>query len=350
VATRDGGPEDIVRNCENGILVDPTRSENIATAVKKIIADARLWETYSKNGVLNVRRHYTWETHAATYAGRISELTAKTVDAGMDTAVATDAIGRRLLSLRSFLITDIDNTLIGEDNSRLGELVAFIEENRECLGFGVATGRTVDSARDVLKRFSVPAPDLIISSVGAEIYYGPAKHFGQGWATHIQHQWDREKIVDLLKGFSWLKYQEADTQRPFKVSYYMTPGKDRLATVHNRLRTHKCRYSLIYSHDKYLDILPYRASKGKAVRYLSYKWVIPLRQFLVSGDSGNDAEMLRGEPLGVVVGNHSAELEGLKGARNVFFAKDPCAGAILEGIDHYRFTRRVKRECREHSK
>lgn len=350
VATSDGGPEDIVRNCENGILVDPTRPGNIATAVKKIIADSQLWEKYSKNGVINVRRHYTWESHAATYVERIGAMAGKGTGDGMGTAVATDAIGRRLLKLRSLFVTDIDNTLIGEDNAELDRLVAFIEENRDCMGFGVATGRTVDTARDVLKRFDIPTPDLIISSVGAEIYYGPSHQFGQGWATHIGHKWDRKKVVELLSGFSWLQYQAEDTQRPYKISYYMDPGKDHLATIHNRLLANKCRYNLIYSHDKYLDILPFRASKGKAIRYLSYKWIIPLRQFLVSGDSGNDEEMLRGEPLGVVVGNHSAELDTLKGARNVFFAKAFCAGGILEGIAHYRFIDRVKGERHGDSK
>jgi len=47
------------------------------------------------------------------------------------------------------------------------------------------------------------------------------------------------------------------------------------------------------------DILSYRASKGKAIRYLSHKWEIPLKNFLVCGNSGNDEEMLRGEPINI---------------------------------------------------
>ncbi|MGB9440450.1 MAG: HAD family hydrolase [Desulfobacterales bacterium] len=38
---------------------------------------------------------------------------------------------------------------------------------------------------------------------------------------------------------------------------------------------------------------------------------------MVCGDSGNDEEMLRGEPLGVVVGNYSPELKKLKGIRGI---------------------------------
>ena len=94
---------------------------------------------------------------------------------------------------------------------------------------------------------------------------------------------------------------------------------------------------MIYSHDQFLDILPYRASKGKAIRYLSYKWGIPLKNILVSGDSGNDEEMLRGEPKAVVVGNYSHELDALKGNRRIYFSDASCAGGIIEGIAHYNF-------------
>ena len=90
-----------------------------------------------------------------------------------------------------------------------------------------------------------------------------------------------------------------------------------------------------------MDILPYRASKGKAIRYLSYKWEIPLGNFLVCGDSGNDEEMLRGEPLGVVVGNFSPELKKLKGIRGIYFARQKYCGGILEGIKRYQFIKKA---------
>ena len=134
------------------------------------------------------------------------------------------------------------------------------------------------------------------------------------------------KSFKSLKQISFLRYQEEAVQGRFKISYYMNPGKDRLAKVHDCLLNSKCRYNLIYSHNEFLDLLPFRASKGKAIRYLSYKWEIPLKNFLVSGDSGNDEEMLRGEPKAVVVGNYSPELKVLKGSRNVYFAKKPCSG------------------------
>jgi sucrose-phosphate synthase len=54
--------------------------------------------------------------------------------------------------------------------------------------------------------------------------------------------------------------------------------------------------------------------------------------------------MLRGEPLGVVVGNYSQELARLKGSRKVFFAGRSCAGGILEAIEKYRFIEKATGE------
>jgi sucrose-phosphate synthase len=342
VATRDGGPADIIANCQSGLLVDPTDPRAIARAIKAIVADGDKWETFSRSGIMNVRKHYTWKSHARAYVEALQKLTAESARPDMQKAVARDAIGRRLTRLNHFVISDIDNTLIGEDNSLLPRLVELLKENRDRLGFGVATGRTVDSAVAYLEKHGIDPPDLVISSVGSEIYYGKSLKYGKGWEAHIDQRWDRRKIVDLLDRFDFLEYQQESTQRRFKISYNMAPKKDRLPRIHDLLLRHRCRYNLIYSHQQYLDILPYRASKGKAIRYLSYKWEIPLGHFLSCGDSGNDEEMLRGEPLGVVVGNHSSEMKALTGAKRIYFARKPCAGGILEGIAHYRLMEKLK--------
>jgi sucrose-phosphate synthase len=337
VATDDGGPNDIIRNCKNGILVDVAHTKQISSALRKIIADEDLWERYSKNGIMNVRKHYTWQSHTRDYVSAVQNLTANSRRTNLATPKPSDPVGRRLMKLNHFIVTDIDNTLIGSDNSQLQKLVHLLNRYRDRIGFGVATGRTADSARAILAKYRIPLPDVIICSVGSALFYGNHKKPGPGWASHIANRWNRDKIVDLLKDLDFLEYQEEENQRRFKASYYMDPAKDRLATIHNRLLQHRCRYNLIYSHDRYLDILPYRASKGKAIRYLSYKWEIPLWNFLVCGDSGNDEEMLRGEPRAVIVANYSHELEDLKGSRNVYFAKSTCAGGIIEGMQHYHF-------------
>ncbi|MGM0453149.1 MAG: HAD-IIB family hydrolase [Thermodesulfobacteriota bacterium] len=338
VATNDGGPRDIIGYCENGILIDPTQTEEIAEALKTLLTDEQLWETCSKNGIMNVRKYYTWDSHAETYINNIRPLTeAFNKEKTPESRPSKTAVGRRLIQVDRFLVSDIDNTLIDGDNQYIDTLTQWLKTHRETVGFGVATGRHVQSAVDVIEAHSLPHPDIIIASAGTEIYYGKKLQYDSGWEAHIANRWEPEKIRNLLTEFSFLKLQDDTAQRKFKISYSMKPGKDRLSKIHDKLSKNKCRYTLIYSDEQVLDIIPYRASKGKAVRYLSYKWETALSRFLVCGDTYNDAEMLRGEPLGVVVGNHSREMTELKGIKNIYFAEKSGAAGILEGIKKYRF-------------
>jgi sucrose-phosphate synthase len=75
---------------------------------------------------------------------------------------------------------------------------------------------------------------------------------------------------------------------------------------------------------------------------LSFKLDLPMDRILVAGDSGNDDGMLRGDTLGVVVGNYKPEIEYLRTAPRVYFARGRHAQGILEGIDHYDFLGKVR--------
>ncbi|MGD8210047.1 MAG: HAD family hydrolase, partial [Desulfobacterales bacterium] len=266
VAPDDGGPRDIVKNCQCGTLVYTTDTKAIADAVKQIITDSEKWKQYSKAGIMNIRQYYTWESHANSYMKQVSRIFEDQDEEKMKVAVPSDAIGRRLARLNYFIIANIDNTLVGDGNEHLSALLNLLEQYRDHIGFGLATGRTVESTTEFLKENQIPLPDVLVASVGAEIYYGKNLHFGRGWETHISAKWNREKIVGLLEDFGFLKYQKDADQRRFKISYEFAPAKDGLAMIHERLLRNKCRYNLIYSQNRYLDILPFRASKGKAIR------------------------------------------------------------------------------------
>lgn len=338
VATNDGGPRDILKNCKSGVLVDPGDTRAISRAVKDILVHEEKWDLYSKNGIMNTRKFYTWDSHSQTYADRVRQLVKTHAKVKQKEKDAHAPVGRKLAELPRLLVTDIDNTLLGGPGEDVSKLTALLERHRQRLGFAVATGRGIESATSVLAEHGIPMPDILITGVGSEIHYGPSLFRDKGWETYISKNWNREKVARVLAAdIDFLKPQEGEVQRPCKLSYYMKPGKDRLARIHNHLTRNRCNYTLIYSHEEYLDILPSRASKGKAVRYLSKKWEIPLNQILVCGDSGNDAEMLKGEPRAVVVGNYSPELEALRSGRRVYFADRSFAAGILEGIRHYKF-------------
>ncbi len=338
VATNDGGPVDIIANCDNGILVDPTDTRQIADACRKILRDREVWERYSTNGINGVREHYSWTAHCRRYLAVIDEVLRDFPSSRRMLAASQPPIGRRLQEVDRLVFTDVDNTLVG-DKDALAEFLEFVERHRSRLGWGVATGRCLDMTLAVLEENDIPRPDIIVSSVGTEIYYGESTVADRGWQRHLAHQWKPDLIREVLARLDFLELQEEETQRPYKISYYIDLRKDpdRLARVHQALQEARVRYNLLFSNGQFLDILPYRASKGKAIRYLSYKWAWPLPNILVCGDSGNDEDMLRGDTSGVVVGNYSPELDGLRGLRRTYFSSLHYAAAILDGIRHYRF-------------
>ncbi len=251
--------------------------------------------------------------------------------------VPQHSIGHRLSALRHMVITDIDNTLLGGGAQDIKQLMDLLSTHRDHLGFGVATGRGLDSTVAILRENNILEPDLIISEVGSRINYGEHLYHDKGWETHISKNWKPDLMALRLEEIDFITPQEREKNTPHKISYYMEPGKDRLSRIHHVLTKNRFLYTLIYSHNRYLDILPYRASKGKAIRYLSYKWEIPLKQFLVCGDSGNDEEMIKGDPCAVVVGNYSPELDHLRSAKKIYFSRASYAGGVLEGLDHYKF-------------
>jgi sucrose-phosphate synthase len=85
-----------------------------------------------------------------------------------------------------------------------------------------------------------------------------------------------------------------------------------------------------------------RASPGLAIRFFCFKWDLEPHRLLVAGDSGNDWDMLSGDTLGVVVSNHTPELERLRGRNRVHFSKSAHARGILEGIDWYDFLGHIR--------
>ena len=63
------------------------------------------------------------------------------------------------MDLCRLIITDLDNTLTGDDQS----LQAFVEliKKNDHIGFGIATGRRLDSSMSLMDELGLPRPDLI---------------------------------------------------------------------------------------------------------------------------------------------------------------------------------------------
>ena len=333
VATENGGPVDIIGNCQNGLLVDPLDKPAIAGALLTILENPALWQQFSATGLQNVARYYSWDAHAQAYLRKIL-----TLPQHPEHLPKTPPVAKTGLYRKQAIFTAIDNTLLG-DAEGLEQFVKLIREKRKKFLFGIATGRRLDSVLAILKKHRIPMPDILITSLGTEIYFAPQLIADIAWAYHIDHLWMPQALRRILGGLPGLTPQPKNEQSRFKISYYYdnhaAPPMEEILTL---LRQQELPVNPTLSFGQFLDIVPARASKGQALRYIARQWNIPLERILVTGGSGGDEDMLRGNTLGVVVANrHCEELSILGDTEHVYFAEGAHAWGILEAVEHYDF-------------
>lgn len=337
VASPTGGPKEILEHCNNGLLVDVENPTEIADALKKIVADQTLWEKYSANGIVATNQLYSWTAHSNKYVEIVDELF-KPKEATDANYTHKTAYGKKLVKADLFIISDLDGTLIDEDKTDgLPQLKEWIDEHKEKVVFGVASGRNRQITQEAFTKYNLPNPDILICSAGSEIYYTDKFVQDNGFESHIDYHWKRNELENALSKFPGIHLQEPSAQWRFKLSYYVDKNfnEDDLANLYKFLDDYKLRAKVLLTENLYLDLLPFRASKGSAIRYLSYKWKLPLQNFITAGNSGNDIDMLKGKAKGIVVSNYSPELESLRKNKLIYFSKEPLSKGVLDGIKHH---------------
>jgi sucrose-6-phosphatase len=249
-----------------------------------------------------------------------------------------------LLTRLSLFITDLDHTLVGNDRS-LDLLDRVLDRQRQTKGTKLvyATGRSRSSYLELAASQSLLPPDALIAAVGTEIYLGGSTEPDTEWADKLSSNWHRDEIVAIASRFADLEPQPPAEQRPFKVSYYLSPNVVAAVVPHLQelLVERGLDAEIIYSGSKDLDILPRGGDKGKAVQFLRDRWQIDPMQTVVCGDSGNDISLFKyGTERGIIVGNAQSELRlwyELHPVDYHYLAVAECAGGILEGLQYFRF-------------
>jgi len=233
------------------------------------------------------------------------------------------------------LATDLDGTLIGDDNS-LRILNSHLSELRtkNLLKLAYITGRSLELYRQLASDKSLLAPDVLVTAVGTEIYWN-GTDLSDDWPTDIE--WDRKVIVNALSDLPGLTSQPKSEQRPYKVSYYLKNNLKVLGLVRKKLSHYSV--DILYSHQEYLDILPRGINKGSALTYLSSHWNISKNNIIACGDSANDIDMLSISNA-VIVGNARQELIDWVSTHNskinIYLAKRSYAAGIDEGLKYFR--------------
>ncbi|MCG7947517.1 MAG: HAD-IIB family hydrolase, partial [Candidatus Thiodiazotropha taylori] len=304
IATENGGPVDIIGNCNNGLLVDPLNKKAIRRSLLKILHDNDVWQKFARNGLNGVRKHYSWKAHAKKYLAMIKPMPAE------HERLPTKPPKHVKYRYRDRAIfTDLDQNLLGNPTG-LKRFIQVVRDNRKCATFGIATGRRLDDALSIMKKFSIPIPDVLITSLGTKIHYTQGLSMDDYWGEHIDHLWQPKGIRRVLADLPGIKPQPKQDQSFFKIGYHYDPNKaPSVDEINALLRKEELTCNVIHAFGQFLDVLPSRASKGQALRYVAQRLDVPLEHILVAGGSGSDEDMMRGNTLAVVVANrHHEEL------------------------------------------
>lgn len=241
-------------------------------------------------------------------------------------------------------VTDLDNTLVGDDYA-LELLNQQLSQHRQTHSTKLvySTGRSRTLYRELTSQHSLLEPDVLIASVGTEIYFNNSDTPDRAWSEKLSIGWNRDVIVATTAHFSDLVLQPETEQCPFKVSFFLTEEAaiEVLPQLESLLKQQGLEIQLIYSSGKDLDILPRQANKGAAMTFVRQNFGIEPAQTVVCGDSGNDIALFAaGDERGIIVGNAQPEL--LKwhhehSSDHHYLSKAHCAAGILEGLQYFGF-------------
>lgn len=340
LATNDGGPRDILGNCKNGVLIEPLDIPAMTIALEEAIADPVLWDQRSQSGLDGVNRHYTWKGHVDRYLIEASSL--------LEEITRPHLINEKIrtsLPLKDRIIfTGLQDEITVEDKTAITKIREMVDHNQPGLGFGIATGRSIEMARSLVQESGLPEPDVYITQLGGAIHYGKRGVLDLAWERHLAHRWEPETIHSCMKDLSGLVLQEEEGhQHHFKISYHYdrTTAPPR-REIQRLLRGQNISAKVILSGGRFLDIIPLRSGKGQAIRYLSMKWGIPMNRTLFHARRGSDYEALSGRILAVLPSNHNLELSKTRKLPSVYTAATPGFVGLLEGITAYQFDKDIQ--------
>jgi len=236
-----------------------------------------------------------------------------------------------------FLATDLDGTFLGGERSDRLALYRAIDADPEArLAF--VTGRGVESVIPLLSNPVIPDPDFIIADVGATILHGGDLTPVQPIQLEIESRWiGAEAVILALREVGGLERQPVPQER--RCSFFLDdPGL--LPEIRARLDHLDC--DVLYSAERYLDVLPAGVSKGSTLRRLVELLEMRDEEVLTAGDTLNDLSLFSQGFRGVVVGeSEKALLKATKEIPGVTQARSPGAGGILEAIRQMGFSLKI---------
>ncbi|SHI29618.1 HAD-IIB family hydrolase [Algibacter luteus] len=233
---------------------------------------------------------------------------------------------------------DIDNTLIDFHTykSNFKAIWDSYKPNNVLLTYN--TGRLIDDVLNLIETGVLPEPDYIISGVGTHIYNFKEGTIVKEFNDILDDGWDLKAVEQIVTNLNHpISEQPIRFQHSYKRSYFFHGASAKLINdVEQHLADANMDVNVVYSQDKYLDILPKFANKGNALNWLLKKLNLNNNEVLVAGDSGNDSAMFSMKHVrGIVVANAHEELYQFTKYREVYHAEQEMGDGIIEGLIYF---------------
>jgi sucrose-6F-phosphate phosphohydrolase len=264
------------------------------------------------------------------------------------------------------LCSDMDRTILpngDQDESPQVRSVFSLLVERPEIHLAYVSGRDKRLIQEAITEYDLPLPNYAVGDVGTTIYELLDSNWNpwEAWFKEIAKDWnelDREDLSGFLKEFDDLTLQEPEKQNRFKLSYYTDEnidGRRLVDEMKQQLSRQGLHCRIIWSVDEQrrlglVDVLPQRASKLHAIRYLIDQKGYLKSRVVFCGDSGNDLNVLTSDIQAVLVKNASEEVrrEALESvvkngrAETLYVAQGNFMGmngnytaGVLEGLAHF---------------
>ncbi|KAJ6849452.1 putative sucrose-phosphate synthase 4 isoform X1 [Iris pallida] len=257
VATKNGGPVDILKALNNGLLVDPHDHKAISEALLKLVADKTRWHDCRRNGLKNIRR-FSWPEHCRNYLSHVEHCRARhpaaslglapraeeepmsdslrSVDGlsiqfsmdgaelkpngdigtvleavrclrseGAHAAAAEHAAGpgrrQRLFVIAADCYDAEGRIVIGDLAKIIESTVTGVSSAGGGTGYVFATGCTMAETAEALRRCRVSPGDFdaLICSSGGEVYYPWRDQAADGdYGAHVEYRWPGEHVKSVV--------------------------------------------------------------------------------------------------------------------------------------------------------
>nr|XP_043607606.1 probable sucrose-phosphate synthase 4 [Erigeron canadensis] len=269
VATKNGGPVDILKALNNGLLVDPHDQKAIEDALLKLVSDKYLWADCRKHGLKNIHR-FSWPEHCKNYLSHLEHCRNRhpttrqkiiptkeepmsdslrdvddislrfSIDGDFKPNGDLDPASRQKELIDTFTRMSVSNRkssmsyspgrrqalyIIATDaydtNGDFTEVLPIVvknvmklaDENSGQIGFILSTGLSLQETKEVLKRCQVSLDkfDALVCSSGSELYY-PWRDVtaDEDYHNHTEYRWPQENVRSTIMRIGRLENEDED--------------------------------------------------------------------------------------------------------------------------------------------